>query len=136
MNHMNEREHPLKRSVLVVEDDNAVRRSLQLLLRSRGYEVRAYPTAKLAMGDPQSLATDCLIADLVMPGGDGIALLHHLRSHDWAGPAMLISGYLTPEAETRAHDAGFTAIFKKPLPETVIVSALERMMDGKAPSQS
>jgi CheY-like chemotaxis protein len=101
--------------VLVVEDDAAVRRSLQLLLRSHGLDVRAYASARRALADPRARAARCLIADLAMPDLDGIALLRALRADGWAGPAILISGELDEDIEQRGRDAGFELVLRKPM---------------------
>ena len=124
--------------VLVVEDDDAVRRSLQLLLRGRGLDVRAHASARAALADPNSRAAVCLVADLLMPEVDGVALLEALRHDGWVGPAILISGFLTPERILAAEQAGFTTVLRKPLVETSIAEAVNRAIAGgdgqRAPS--
>lgn len=114
--------------VLVVEDDAAVRRSLQLLLRSRGIDVRAHPAARPAIADLEANPVACLITDLVIPELDGLALLHELREGGWVGPAILISGHLTPEISARAKEAGFDEILSKPLRELVLVETILRLI--------
>ena len=71
-----------------------MRRSLQLLLFSQGYDVRAYPSGAGLADDPEALRSDCLVADLLIPDGDAVALLKDLRRAGWHGPAILISGHL------------------------------------------
>ena len=53
--------------ILLVEDDDAVRRSLQLLLVAQGYDVRAYRSGKGLAEDPEALKAACLLADLITP---------------------------------------------------------------------
>lgn len=101
--------------VLIVEDDAPVRRSLQLLLRSHGLDVRAYASTAHALADPLALAAHCLIADLAMPDLDGLALLHALRGQGWSGPAILVSGQLDDDIERRGREAGFDAVLRKPI---------------------
>ena len=119
--------------VLVVEDDDAVRRSLQLLLRGRGFDVRAYASARLALADHNTRAAVCLVADLVMPEVDGVALLGALREDGWSGAAILISGFLTPDRAAAAEQAGFAMVLRKPLAETSIVDAVSRAVAGDGP---
>jgi FixJ family two-component response regulator len=102
-------------SVLVVEDDTSVRRSLQLLLRSQGLDVRAYASASQALADPLACSAHCLIADLTMPEVDGIALLAALRAQGWTGPAILVSGQIDEDIEQKGREAGFDAVLRKPI---------------------
>jgi FixJ family two-component response regulator len=119
-----------RRRVLLVEDDAAVRRSLQLLLRAKGYDVRAYSSPLGLAGDAEALRADCLVADLMMPDKDAVDLLADLRAAGWAGPALLISGHLTPEREARARAAGFGSVLPKPLADLTIADAVGRLLDG------
>jgi CheY-like chemotaxis protein len=121
---------PVRPRVLLVEDDAAVRRSLQLLLRAKGYDVRAYSSPLGLAADAEALRADCLVADLMMPDRDAVDLLADLRAAGWTGPAVLISGYLTPEREARARAAGFQTVLPKPLADLTIADAVGRLLDG------
>lgn len=119
--------------VLLVEDDDAVRRSLQLLLRSRGYDVRAYPSAIGLAAEAAQSTYGCLIADLMMPEVDAIQLLAELRAAGWTGKAILISGYLDSRWEQRACAAGYDAVLSKPISESVLVRTVEELLPNIAP---
>ena len=119
---------PNRPCILVVEDDDAVRRSIQLLLRSRGMDVRAYASAKDAVGDPEVRSAECLIADLVMPEVDGIELLRALRGSGWNGSALLISGHLTPALQQKAAQAGYRSAFQKPVTDGALLGFLREAM--------
>lgn len=123
---------PARPRVLLVEDDSAVRRSLQLLLRAKGYDVRAYSSPAGLAGDEEALRSDCLVADLLLPQKDAVDLLADLRGAGWGGPAMLISGHLTAEREARARAAGFQSVLSKPLTDQTIADAVGRLLDGAA----
>ena len=115
----------MRRSILLVEDDDAVRRSLQLLLSARGHTVRAYASALGLAQDPAALGCDCLVADLLMPPTDAIALLGALRDAGWKGRAILISGYLDEGWKTKAQAAGFDAVLAKPISDSSLVRVVE-----------
>lgn len=114
--------------VLLVEDDDAVRRSLQLLLVGQGYDVRAYSGGGGLARDPEALAADCMVADLITPDGNAVSLLGDLRGAGWRGPAVLISGHLTNEWAERALARGYAAAFAKPVGGSVLVKCLARLM--------
>lgn len=119
---------PRRGRIVIVEDDAGVRRSLQLLLAGHGYHVRAYPSARGLASDPEALKADCLVADLVMPDSDGLALLRQLRQAGWAGRAVLISGHLDTGWEARARSEGFDAVFVKPLVEAALTECLGKLI--------
>ena len=116
--------------ILVVEDDSAVRRSLQLLLAARGYAVRAHGSARQALADPGVLASQCLIADLVMEDIDGLGLLDALRKRDWQGKAILISGHLDGERTQSARAAGYETILAKPFVDALLVEAVAKAVQA------
>ena len=119
---------PTQPCILLVDDDDAVRRSLQLLLSSRGYAVRAYPTAVGLARDPCAFGCNCLIADLMMPQTDALQLLSQLRGRGWTGKSILISGFLDRQWETKAREAGYDAVLPKPISDSVLVRTVESLL--------
>jgi FixJ family two-component response regulator len=117
-----------ERCVLLVEDDDAVRRSLQLLLQSRGYSVRAYPSAVGLAQDPGARVCECIVADLMMPQIDALQLLAEFRAAGWDGKSILISGHLDARWEEKARLAGFDAVLPKPISESVLVRTVEELL--------
>ncbi|MBC7667964.1 response regulator [Caulobacter sp. DWR2-3-1b2] len=113
--------------VLLVEDDHGVRRSLQLLLRGRGLDVRAYASGAALLADPRALSAACLVADYKMPELSGFDVLRGLLDLGWTGQALLITGFHTAELVARAHQAGFSGVVEKPLVDSVLVEAVERL---------
>ncbi len=113
--------------VLLVEDDHGVRRSIQLLLRGRGLDVRAYASGAALLADPRALSAACLVADYRMPEMSGFDILRGLRDLGWRGPALLITGFHSAELVARARRAGFGHVVEKPLVDSVLVEAVERM---------
>lgn len=125
--------------ILLVEDDPAVRRSLQLLLQSQGYDVRAYPSAVGLANNPEALNSSCLVTDLMMPDLDALGLLSALRASGWAGGAILVSGHLTNEWRELAREQGFDAALAKPIPDAVLTQWVARLvgrMNGAAGGHS
>ncbi|MEZ0494816.1 response regulator [Sphingomonas sp. IW22] len=109
-------EHSRSRPLaLIVEDDDAVRRSLHLLLRSIDYDVRAYATAARLLASQPLRAARVLLADYRLPDDDGIEVLRRLRTIGWRGRAFLLTGFATPELFERASDCGYEATLEKPI---------------------
>jgi two-component system response regulator FixJ len=119
---------PVPPRILLVEDDAAVRRALQLVLRVEGYDVRAYPSAVGLSQDREALRADCLVADLVMPDRNAIELLTAMRAAGWGGHAILISGFLNAEREAKAREAGYAKILSKPIAEAALSRAVAELL--------
>lgn len=112
--------------LLLVEDDPGVRRSLQLLLRGRGFEVRAYASGLALLADPTALGAVCLVADYRMPEIDGLSILRRLRELGWQGQALLITAFPSALLVDQALAAGYSRVIEKPLVEVGLVEAIER----------
>jgi FixJ family two-component response regulator len=109
---------------IVVEDDEGVRRSLQLLLSWRGYDVRAYAGAASFTTDVP--AADILVADYRLPDGDGIGVLRALRRRGWTGRAVMITGHAGAGLKDAALASGFYAVLEKPVRQHELVGAIGR----------
>jgi FixJ family two-component response regulator len=116
----------------IVEDDHGVRRSMQLLFQGQGFAVRAYPSGEALLADRESVPPDCLLVDYRLGDLNGVALLAAVRKRGWAGPAVLVTGFPSAELTARALQAGYSAVFEKPLRERTLVQALRRLVDPAA----
>lgn len=110
--------------VLLVEDDDAVRRSLQLLLHWNGYRVRAFSSAAAAIADPDMPQARVLVADFRLHDGDGLGVLRALRRLGWQGRSILITGHLSQTLIDAAYAGGFDTVLEKPLHQQQLISAL------------
>ncbi len=117
--------------IALVEDDPGVRRSLQLLLQAQGYEVRSYATGQALLADPTTMSAACFVADYRMPEMDGLSILRALRAAGWAGPAVLITAYNTPDLAQRAKAEGFVSIIEKPTADRFVTDTVSRLV-GRA----
>jgi len=117
--------------ILLVEDDPGVRRSLQLLLHGRGFEVRAYASGLALLADPTALEAVCLVADYRMPEIDGLLILRRLRDLGWRGQALLITAFPSDGLIDQALAAGYSRVIEKPLVEAALVEAVGRVVAAR-----
>ena len=110
--------------LLLIEDDAAVRRGLQLLLQGQGYQVHSFASAEMALADRGSLAATHAVIDFAMPRCDGIDALKALRDAGWRGIAVLITGFFSDALRGRALAAGFAAVLPKPFRDDTLLDAL------------
>lgn len=115
--------------LLLVEDDDAVRRSLQLLLIGSGYDVRSFASDEAALADPISLAAQYLVADFMLADSDGLALLRTLRSRGWTGHAILVTAFPSADLARSAKAAGYAMVMEKPLRQQALLVALDRIRE-------
>lgn len=101
--------------VLIVDDDPAVRLSLQLLLRAKSYNVREFPSADALLKVFDDTESDCLFVDYRMPDMDGIELVRRLRTDGWTGSAYLLTASADPQLESRSAEAGVDLVVEKPI---------------------
>lgn len=118
-----------KPRILVVEDDDSVRRSTQLILRGRGLDVLAYPTGERLLLEKDIDHTACLVADYRLGDHNGISLLSALRARGWPGPAILMTGYPSHNLRLSAEVAGFDLFLEKPLREYALINGIARLIE-------
>ena len=117
--------------LLLVEDDSGVRRSLQLLLHGRGFDVRSYASGLALLADPTALDAVCLVSDYLMPEIDGLLILRRLRELGWQGEALMITAFPTKQLINQALAAGYSRVIEKPMAEAALVDAVEGVVSAR-----
>lgn len=82
----------IQQTVYVVEDDEAVRDSLELLLKTDGKTVKTYEDAAVFLKDYSETMAGCIVLDIRMPGMDGMELQKKLNSKHSILPIILLPG--------------------------------------------
>lgn len=109
--------------ILLVEDHEPTRRTLDQLLQRRGYQVVSAATVAEARQAAATQDVDLVISDLGLPDGDGATLMTELRArHGWRGIAL--TGYGMEEDIARCRAAGFVAHLTKPIRVEALEAAL------------
>ncbi|MEQ1523406.1 MAG: response regulator [Aestuariivirga sp.] len=119
--------HLPRPSVYVVDDDDAVRDSLDVYLTLKGMNVTAFRSAQELLNH-EDILPNILIFDVNMPSIDGFTLLEMLRERGHHEPAVLITGLGDPDVRARAERAGVAAFFDKPVDPSILFSALTRLL--------
>ena len=114
-------------TVAIVDDDDAVRHSLQLLLEATGHKVEAFASAvDFLSAQLESLA--CLILDHHMPDMVGLELAARLREAGNPIPIVLITASPSRDILTRAAELGIDRVLEKPLNEDELVDFIDHSM--------
>ena len=122
--------------ICVVDDDEAVRDSLQALLESRGHSVKTFATAAdFLAGDPDG-QPDCAIVDLQMPGMDGMTLLSRLKASGAPFPVIMVTGHGDVARAVQAMKAGAADFIEKPYANDAILNVIRQVVDRSAIADS
>jgi FixJ family two-component response regulator len=124
------KQNPGHPSILVVDDDRAVRESLKFSLAVEGFAVRVYKNAEQILAEPRLPKFDCLIVDQDMPGMKGLDLVSELRTRHGETPAILITSYPDQFLRDRAATARIP-IIEKPLMNSLL-DHLQRIVSQAA----
>src|SRR4051794_36302319 len=111
-------------SVLIVDDDAAVRSALKFALEIEGLQVRLYDGGAALLADGELPARGCLVIDYAMPAMNGLQLADALRDRHVALPAILITGKASAGLRERATRAGFSQVLEKPLSDAALIDGI------------
>lgn len=114
--------------VFIVDDDEAVRESLQALLETRGHAVGAYGSAEAFLVAYRPGQTGCALVDLRMPGMDGLALLRQLRAKGWHLPVVMVTGHGDVALAVRAMKSGAIDFVEKPYSNESMLEVVGRAL--------
>lgn len=113
--------------VVVVDDDDQIRRALGRLLGAHGYATRGYGSAEALLAEPPVVAA-CLVLDIDLGGMSGLALYAALRQRGEAPPALFISGSSDPSHRRAVQALGDVDLLMKPFDGDALIAALRRAM--------
>jgi FixJ family two-component response regulator len=119
---------PKKGTVYVVDDDEAVRDSLQWLLEGKDYRVRCFDSAETFLSRYDSREVACLIVDIRMGGMTGLELQDRLVERKSPLPIVFITGHGDVPMAVDTMKKGAMDFIQKPFDETALVTLVERML--------
>jgi len=113
------------RRVAVVDDDDAVRDSLQFLLEAAGIPVVTYASAAQFLKEASPGDFSCMVVDQHMPEQTGLQLVSNLRQQGTKLPIALITGSPSPDLLRMARDLDVSKVLEKPLDDAVLLRFIE-----------
>ena len=116
--------------ILVVDDDEAVRRMLALRLKASGYEVAEAFDSPSTMSAIREGRPDLIVLDLGLPQGDGFLLMEALKSDPGTAelPVIVLTGWDAEGNQERAYETGASDFFQKPINNTWLLRAIEEAL--------
>jgi len=111
--------------VRVVDDDAAIRRSLERLLASAGFTPVSYETPLVFLAAASGRLTGCILLDLWMPGMDGLEVQTRLRQMGVLLPVIVMTARGDVQTAVRAMKAGAIEFIEKPFDDEVLLNAIK-----------
>lgn len=113
-------------TVFIVDDDDAVRDGVGLLVEACGWKVESYASAEDFLSHYSRADAQCLVLDLHMPGMNGAELEEHLRAQGNDIPVIIITAYKEDPLITRARAAGASRVLTKPFNDAELLESIEQ----------
>jgi two-component system nitrogen regulation response regulator NtrX len=117
-------------SVLVVDDEAAIRDSLHMILEYEGYRVEEAASGAQALSRVADRAPDAIVLDIKMPEMDGLELLKALRERGYEMPILMISGHADVATAVEATRRGAFDFFEKPLQRDRVLLSLRNAIEA------
>ena len=115
--------------IAVVDDDEAMRHSLQWLLESSGYQTDLYANADDFLHNQASNETSCMLLDVRMPGMSGLELQKELQRRTIFIPIVIITGHGDIDMAVQAMKAGAIDFIEKPFNDDSLLNAIEKAVN-------
>jgi two-component system response regulator FixJ len=115
-------------TIFVIDDQDSVRHALGEMLSVFGYTVETYGSADTFLQAINQLRSGCVVADVRMPGTDGIELVRELGRRKFVLPVVLISGHADVPMAVEAIKSGAEDFIEKPVDDTQLVAAINRAL--------
>ncbi len=120
----------IRASVLVVDDEAAIRDSLRMILEYEGYRVDEASGGSQALAKVAERPPDAVLLDIKMPEMDGLDVLKAFRERGYDMPVLMISGHADVQTAVEATRRGAYDFFEKPLQRERILVALRNAVDS------
>jgi two-component system response regulator FixJ len=122
----------LEQTIYVIDDDDAVRQSLEFMLKAAGIKARSFESAKAFMAVLPEISAGCVVTDVRMPGMTGIDLLRHLKKSNPDLPVIVITGHGDISLAVEAMKIGATDFLEKPFDGQQLLTAVRSALTQDA----
>src|SRR4029077_10642413 len=116
--------------VYVIDDDDAVRQSLEFLLKTAGIDVRGFNSAKSFLEMLPQIKSGCVITDVRMPDITGIDLLRRLKERKIGIPVIVITGHGDISLAVEAMKIGAVDFLEKPFDDELLMTSVRTALNA------
>lgn len=115
-------------TILIVDDDESICRSLKLIFNRQGYKVDIAVTGQEAIGKLQDKSFNLVLLELKLPDTEGIGLIKHFTKVNPDMGIIIITGYASLETAVRAVNEGVVAYITKPLDIKEVLAKIKKIL--------
>ena len=118
--------------IYVIDDDDAVRESLEFLLSTAGIKSRGFDSGKTFIDALPQIDSGCIVTDVRMPEITGIDVLKHVKQHKPDLPVIVITGHGDIALAVEAMKIGAVDFLEKPFDDDVLIAAVKSALTNVA----
>jgi DNA-binding response OmpR family regulator len=120
----------VSQKILIVDDDEDIRRLLNMRLRAKDYETVFASDGTNALAIARRERPDLVLLDLGLPGGDGFSVMERMRhlADLQMTPVVVVSARVDPTTKQLAREAGAAAFLAKPVDKDELFAAIDRAL--------
>jgi two-component system response regulator FixJ len=111
-------------TIYLVDDEEAIRRSVGFMLRSAGFRIEAFASGVEFLKKARELEPGCVLLDIRMPGMDGLEVQEALSEQGVALPVIIMTGHGDITTAVRAMKSGAIDFIEKPFEKSTLLSAI------------
>jgi FixJ family two-component response regulator len=120
--------------VMIVDDDDSIRRAVRRLMKSFGFVVETFASAEEFLDSDRLNKTSCLILDVHMPGMNGLELQERLVASNYAIPTIFITAFTDDRARVQALKAGAVGYLAKPFADEELLNCIHAALKLPVPN--
>ena len=114
--------------VAIVDDDESIRNATRDLLRAEGFSTATFEDAESFLGSASRASASCVVADIRMPGMNGLELYQTLVASGDGIPTVIITAHPEDATRSRAREAGITCYLSKPFVPDELVECVREAL--------
>lgn len=119
---------PQSRKILIVDDESAIRRTLEAIFRDEGFDVASAPDGESGLKLVREFVPDLVLLDIWLPGRDGLEILEQIKRESPQVAVVMISGHGTIQSALKATRLGAAEFIEKPLDLALTLEVVNRVL--------
>lgn len=119
------------KSIIVVEDNTAIRKLFCTLIKKQGYEVTDFENGESVLKNLPNLKPDLLVLDILLPDINGTDLISKVRAipHCSNVPVIAVTGFATEQDAAKFKELGFNGYLPKPINTNAFIEEIKKHID-------